>query len=169
MNRRYNCNHQIPIICLLRNQPQAIAVINGSEKCPDIHGLVRFYQTCDGVVVYAEINGLPKEQSTCNYMILGFHIHNGTSCTGDAHDPFSDAMAHYNPDNCNHPYHAGDLPPLFASNGKALLIFQTNRFRVDEIIGKTMIIHDSPDDFKTQPSGDSGNKIACGVICRVAR
>ena len=56
------------------------------------------------------------------------------------------------------------MPPLFSNKGYAFMIFLTDRFKVDEIIGKTVIIHSMPDDFKTQPSGDSGMKIACGVI-----
>ena len=76
----------------------------------------------------------------------------------------SDAKAHYNPDNCEHPYHAGDMPPIFGNNGYAFSIFLTNRFWTDEIIGKTVIIHLQPDDFHSQPSGDSGAKIACGEI-----
>lgn len=82
-------------------------------------------------------------------------------------DPFADAMSHYNPNDCEHPHHAGDLPPLFGNDGFALLLFLTSRFSVDEIIGKTVIIHDQPDDFTTQPSGNSGTKIACGVIGKV--
>lgn len=59
---------------------------------------------------------------------------------------------------------AGDLPPLFENNGLAVSVFLTNRFSVNQIIGKTIIIHDKPDDFTTDPSGNSGTKIACGVI-----
>ena len=83
-------------------------------------------------------------------------------------EAFADAMSHYNPMGCEHPYHAGDLPPLFGSNGSALLLFLTDRFSVKEVIGKTVIIHDRPDDFTTQPSGNSGTKIACGVIRKTA-
>ena len=43
-------------------------------------------------------------------------------------------------------------------------MFYTNRFVPEEIIGRTVVIHENPDDFKTQPSGDSGSKIACGEI-----
>ena len=82
-------------------------------------------------------------------------------------DPLANAMSHYNPDGCVHPYHAGDLPPLFGNDGLALSLFLTNRFSVDEVIGRTVIIHDHPDDFVTQPSGNSGAKIACGVIRRI--
>lgn len=56
------------------------------------------------------------------------------------------------------------MPPLFENNGYAYLSFLTNRFHIKDIIGKTVIIHDMPDDFRTDPSGNSGNKIACGII-----
>ena len=79
-------------------------------------------------------------------------------------DPFSDALTHYNPDTCAHPQHAGDLPPLFGNNGYAFSMFLTNRFSVSEIIGRTVILHSAPDDFTSQPAGNSGVKIACGVI-----
>ena len=65
-----------------------------------------------------------------------------------------------------HPYHAGDLPPLFGSGGVAVSVFLTDRFHLEDIIGKTVIIHSSPDDFTTQPSGNAGAKIACGEIKR---
>ena len=92
------------------------------------------------------------------------HIHSGMSCTGNKTDNFADAMTHYNPDNCPHPYHAGDMPPIFGVNGTAFSVFLTDRFSVKEIIGKSVIIHANPDDFTTQPSGNSGEKIACGII-----
>ena len=77
---------------------------------------------------------------------------------------FPNARAHYNPHDCHHPYHAGDMPPLFGADGYAFLTFVTSRFTVNEIIGKTIIVHSEPDDFSTQPSGNAGEKIACGVI-----
>ena len=56
------------------------------------------------------------------------------------------------------------MPPLFENNGYAYLSFFTNRFEVKDVIGKVVIIHDMPDDFNTNPSGNSGTKIACGKI-----
>ncbi|MBD5170178.1 MAG: superoxide dismutase family protein [Oscillibacter sp.] len=151
---------------VLRGRAQAAACIAGSENYPDISGTVRLYQTREGVVVCAEIYGLPHTDLPCHGQIFGFHIHKGTDCEGTMDDPFADAMSHFNPEDCEHPYHDGDLPPLFGNNGTAVCAFLTNRFSVDEVIGRTVIIHDHPDDFTTQPSGNSGTKIACGVIRR---
>ena len=142
----------------------AEAKIKGGSKFPEIDGNVYFSQTPKGVIVTAKINNLPYLNEKCTQRIFGFHIHNGTSCTGDEEDEFKNALTHYNPKFCNHPEHAGDLPPLFENNGEAYMSFLTNRFTVKEIIGKVVIIHDSPDDFTTNPSGNSGEKIACGKI-----
>lgn len=74
------------------------------------------------------------------------------------------AGTHYNPKNCPHPEHAGDLPPLLSCNGFAFQIFYTDRFVPEEVLGKTIIVHAASDDFTTQPSGNSGIMIACGEI-----
>lgn len=150
-----------------RYRPKAVAVINGSAKYPDIKGRVMFFQVNNGVIVRAEVSGLPKTEKPCKSPIFAFHIHNGMSCTGNIKDPFADADGHYNPENCPHPYHAGDLPPLFSANGKAVLSVLTDRFTISEIIGKAVIIHSRPDDFTTQPAGNAGEKIACGIIKRL--
>ena len=88
----------------------------------------------------------------------------GTSCTGNSEDEFANAKSHLNPNNCPHPFHIGDLPPLIENNGFAYMSVLINKFKIKDILGKVIIIHDSPDDFKTQPSGNSGTKIACGKI-----
>jgi Cu-Zn family superoxide dismutase len=48
------------------------------------------------------------------------------------------------------------------------MTFFTNQFRVDQIIDRAVIIHESPDDYRTQPSGASGRRLACGVIQRIS-
>lgn len=167
MNRSSYCGPSgDSLLPLLRGRAQAAAGVAGSEGFPDVSGTVRFYQTKEGVVVLAEVSGLPRGGSPCQDRVFGFHIHKGSDCGGNMDDPFADAMSHYDPDGCEHPYHAGDLPPLFGNGGVALSLFLTNRFSVEEIIGRTVIIHDRPDDFTTQPSGNAGTKIACGVIRR---
>ena len=154
---------------VLRSRPQAVVFLRGSAEFPDISGIVRFYATEWGTLVAADVVGLPHKNGECEGRIFGFHIHAGESCTGNADDPFADALSHYDTNLCPHPYHAGDMPPLFGCRGRAFSVFLTDRVTVGELIGKTVIIHDSPDDFTTQPSGNAGTKIACGVISPTAR
>ncbi len=118
---------------------------------------MRFFQRHDGTMVEVEITGLPRSETG----FFAFHIHEGDSCAGDG---FPDTGSHWNPGSASHPNHAGDLPPLLADHGKAYMKVLTNRFHVGEIIGKTVVIHGDPDDFCTQPSGNAGTKIGCGVI-----
>ena len=165
----YRMNNYISLCSVFRRRANAAAFVTGSEKYPNIQGRVLFYQMRDGVIVRAEITGLPRGEGACDSPIFAFHIHGSGNCTGNHDDAFADTGVHYNPNSCQHPYHAGDLPPLFGSDGKALSVCLTNRFNVNEIIGKAVIIHLSPDDFKTQPSGNSGEKIACGVIMPTAK
>lgn len=142
------------------------AHIHGSSNYPDIHGSISFRQKRCGVLVTAEIFGLPYNEA-CNSGIFALHIHDGDSCSGNFEDPFANAGVHYNPCGFAHPYHAGDLPPLFSNRGYAYMSVFTDRFTVKEIIGRTVIIHKNPDDFTTQPSGNAGEKIACGKICSI--
>lgn len=156
-------------IDLLKNPPTAHAIVNGSPSLPNLHGLVLFYQLTDGVLMIARIEGLPQGPDACSANVFGFHIHEGNSCSGNATDPFADAGTHYNPANCRHPAHAGDLPPLFGNHGFAFMAFMTDKFSVSEVVGRTVIVHSAPDDFTTQPSGNSGAKIACGQIMQNVR
>lgn len=142
----------------------AKAIIKGGKQYPKINGVVYFKETQNGVLITARIDHLPETDNNCTGRFFGFHIHEGPSCTGNAKDEFADAKFHYNPNNCPHPFHKGDLPPLLENNGYAYMSVLTNKFRITDIIGKTLIIHDMPDDFTTQPSGNSSTKIACGVI-----
>ena len=148
---------------LFAKKPQALAEIRGSAAYPRIRGHVRFYQTRYGVFVVTELGGLQRG-GRCASPILAFHIHGGGQCTGNASDPFANAGTHYDPQGCPHPYHAGDLPPIWGADGYAFSAFLTGRFTVKEIIGKTAVVHKGFDDFTTQPAGNAGEKIACGEI-----
>ena len=139
--------------------PLAVARIAGGERYPRIKGTMKLYPHRDGVYVTVQVQGLPE--TATNFFAL--HIHEGDNCGGSG---FANTKGHYNPGGLPHPQHAGDLPPLLACNGKAYLAVVTNRFKIPEVIGKTLIIHLAPDDFTTQPSGNAGSKIACGVIRR---
>lgn len=148
----------------LNNFNTAKAYVKGGKQYPKINGIVTFKETKNGVMLTAKINGLPQSKDKCKGRFFGFHIHEGTSCTGNFTDEFANAKSHLNPTNCLHPFHMGDLPPLLENNGYAYMRVLTNKFKIEDIIGRVIIIHDSPDDFKTQPSGNSGTKIACGKI-----
>ena len=140
--------------------PDAVAKIRGGVEVPKLSGCIRFYQQKGCVLIVAEIFGLPRENETG---FFGFHIHQGESCSGT---DFSETGSHYNPVDQIHPKHAGDLPPLMCCRGNAYLAVKTDRFTVHDIIGKTVVIHSDTDDFHTQPAGNAGRKIACGVICK---
>ena len=142
------------------NCPDAVAQIRGGAEAPQLSGCVQFYQENGCVLVVARISGLPTESETG---FFGFHIHQGENCSGT---DFSGTESHYNPAKQEHPEHAGDLPPLLRCWGNAYLSVKTDRFSVNEIIGRTVVIHSDPDDFHAQPAGNAGRKIACGVICK---
>ncbi len=144
----------------------AKAHIKGGKKYPQIDGIVTFKETKDGVLVTAKINGLPQSKDKCTGRFFGFHIHEGTSCTGNLSDEFANAKSHLNSPHCPHPFHMGDLPPLLENDGYAYMNVLVNKFKIKDILGRVVIIHDSPDDFTTQPSGISGTKIACGKIVK---
>lgn len=151
---------------ILAQPPDAVADVRGGGVYPRLGGTVRFYQTRYGVLVSAEVVGLPTQNGPCTGRVFGFHIHEGDACRGTQQDPFASVGGHYNPAGCEHPHHAGDLPPLFGNHGYALSVFLTDRFTVDEVVGRTLIIHGGVDDFTSQPAGNAGQKIACGRIMR---
>ena len=140
--------------------PDAMAEIRGGMEAPQLTGCVQFYQEKGCVLIVARISGLPRESETG---FFGFHIHEGENCSGI---DFSGTGSHYNPTNQPHPKHAGDLPPLMECCADAYLSVKTDRFSVKDIIGRTVVIHSDPDDFHSQPAGNAGKKIACGVICK---
>ncbi len=152
-----------------RRLPNAVAIVNGVGAYAAVQGQMKLYEQPNGIMVAVSFEGLPQGRGQCEHPIFGFHIHGGSACTGNATDAFADAGMHYNPHTCPHPYHAGDMPPIFGVNGRAYMSFLTDRFTVRDVLGKTVILHDRPDDFTTQPSGNAGNKIACGVIGPVRR
>lgn len=144
----------------IQNQTSsAIAHISGGRTCPRLRGTVRFLPRRGGTLVVAEICGLPVSKTG----FFAFHIHEGGDCCGNG---FPGTGGHYDPNGVEHPKHAGDLPPLLSDNGRAYCQVLTGRFRVEDIIGRTVVIHSGADDFFTQPSGNAGRKIGCGVVKR---
>ncbi|NBI72011.1 superoxide dismutase family protein [Clostridiaceae bacterium] len=157
-----NPTPRLSFIYLLQNTtPRATAWVRGSAEAPELSGLVKFYETpYGGVLVEAEIFGLPNVNIQNSSDFYAMHIHNGSGCQ----DNFSHINGHFNPANQPHPGHAGDLLPLLGNQGYAWTAFYDKRFNIEEITGKYVIIHAHPDDFTTQPSGNPGSMIACGEI-----
>ena len=144
---------------MVRKTSAAVARLKGDDQHPGLCGTVRFLACRGGVLVSADIRGLPESESN----FFGFHIHEKGNCCGAG---FPDTGSHYNPERQDHPRHAGDLPPLLNCGGRAVMKVLTGRFCVDEVVGRSVVIHDMPDDFISQPAGNAGKKIACGLICR---
>ena len=146
---------------LERDRPQAAAWVRGNKAHPELSGLVKFFATpYGGVLIEAEIVGLPNVQTEGSSDFYAFHIHE----EGDCSDGFTKTGGHYNPTNRLHPGHAGDMIPLMGNQGYAWTAFYDKRFTMPEIVGKSVVIHSERDDFTSQPSGDAGEKIGCGVI-----
>ena len=132
-----------------------------------VSGTVTFTEVADGVQVHADITRLTPGNH-------GFHVHEFGDCSAaDA----SSAGAHFNPTNNPHAgpdaaeRHVGDMGNVEAdASGKATLEYVDHQISLttDErsVIGRSVVVHAKADDLKTQPAGDSGARIACGVIGR---
>lgn len=130
-------------------------------------GTVTFTQKGGKVVVVAKVSGLAPGSH-------GFHIHEKGDCSsGDG----MSAGGHFNPLGKPHAHpsttdrHAGDMPMLVAdSAGNASLTVELDVITVGsgatDVVGKGVIVHKDPDDYKTQPTGNAGARVACGVIRR---
>jgi superoxide dismutase, Cu-Zn family len=146
--------------------PTAIAKLEPT-KGNTANGTVTFTQKGDKVVVDAKLAGLTPGGH-------GFHIHEKGDCSsGDG----MSAGGHFNPRGKPHAApttmdrHTGDLPMLVAdAGGNAALVVEIDVMTVgsgeNDIVGRGLIVHKDPDDFTTQPTGNSGARVACGVITR---
>ena len=129
-------------------------------------GEATFEQVGDKVHLSVLVQGLKAGQ------VHGFHIHEAGDCSsGDG----MSAKGHFNPGGKPHgnpasgEHHAGDLPALQADQrGHVALEADLSGITVapgpNGIVGRGLIIHADPDDYTTQPTGNSGARIACGVI-----
>lgn len=148
----------------LAPKPSAMAKLAPTQG-NTANGTITFTQHDSKVLVDAEIAGLVPG-------LHGFHIHEKGDCS--APDGTS-AGGHFNPtsqphgDPNGHAHHMGDLPMLYAdSDGRAKLHVELDSPMLqpgaENIVGKAVIIHQKFDDFSTQPTGNSGARVACGVI-----
>lgn len=151
---------------LANSNPYSIAYLKGGSNNSIIKGTVEFFPWSTGTIIKLEVLGLPTSGEKTNNF-FGFHIHEIGECKlGKNNKDFESAGGHYNPESQLHPEHVGDLPMIYSNNGYSFMLFYTSRFTPEEIVGKSVIIHSSLDDFKTQPSGNAGERIACGEIIK---
>jgi superoxide dismutase, Cu-Zn family len=149
--------------------PTAIAMLNPTNG-NQANGVVRLAQEGEHVVVRARVTGLAPNSEH------GFHVHEKGDCSApDA----SSAGGHLDPQGKPHgpqhaDHHAGDLPSLKAdASGVAATSFEVQGTLLGagaaDLIGKALVVHADPDDFMSQPAGNSGPRIACGVIASPAK
>lgn len=147
---------------LLDGRPAARALLCGSNAHPGLRGEALFYPYQDGTLLLIRALGLPGDGFyACRIHALG------DCCTG-GDVAFHCAGPHYDPEGREHPNHAGDLPVLLSSGGRALSLVYTGRFQPGQVLGRSVVLHALPDDYRSQPTGAAGGRIACGVISPVA-
>ncbi|HTP12584.1 MAG TPA: superoxide dismutase family protein [Bacteroidota bacterium] len=146
-----------------RGITKAIAVLYPT-KGNAVTGIVRFEAVENGTRVVADVSGLTPGKH-------GFHIHEFGDCSSD---DGSSAGGHFNPAGMPHSMpssdqrHTGDLGNIEAdASGKAHLEFVDRMVTFsgrNSIIGRAVVVHEKEDDLKTQPTGNAGARLACGVI-----
>jgi Cu-Zn family superoxide dismutase len=145
--------------------PRATAKLEPAPGNP-VWGSVSFTETSGGVLVRADVRSLPPSRE------FGFHVHEKGQCTPP---DFMSAGGHFNPGSKPHAHfeqgerHAGDLRNLRSdAEGNATYVFETKLLAVREglnsVVGRAVVIHAQADDYKSQPAGNSGPRIACGLI-----
>jgi Cu-Zn family superoxide dismutase len=150
------------------SKKQSATAVLAPTKGNSVSGTVNFTQKGDVVLVEARVNGLKPNGSN------GIHIHEKGNCSAaDA----SSAGGHFNPSSSQHGgpagavRHGGDLGNLKAdANGYAQMSIEVTGISLgtdaNSITGRAVIVHAGADDFKTQPSGNSGARVACGLISK---
>lgn len=137
-----------------------LATADGTEV-----GQVTFIETPAGVQVSADLHDVTGDG------VHGFHVHE----TGECSPPdFTSAGGHFDPEGVDHacppttPRHAGDLGNVAITGGAGLLDLTTDLLTVapgdTSVVGKAVILHEGEDDCSTQPTGDAGGRLACGVV-----
>jgi Cu-Zn family superoxide dismutase len=130
-------------------------------------GAIDLIQTQAGVLLKVSIKGLPAGERA-------FHIH----AVGKCEPPFTSAGPHFNPENKKHGMmagegHAGDMPNLHVPQGGQLMVEVLNTgitldkgkpTSVFDADGSAVVVHAGADDYKSDPAGNAGDRIACGVI-----
>jgi Cu-Zn family superoxide dismutase len=137
-------------------------------------GTAQLTQTPSGVLIELDLKGLPPGEKA-------FHLHENGAC--DPRDGFKSAGAHFDPRGNQHGLHAakgphaGDMPNQFVRQDGVLrahvlntvVMLPPGEATLFDADGSALVLHAKPDDYRSQPAGDAGDRIACAVIERGAR
>lgn len=149
------------------SQKQAKASISATKTAIPGNGMIDFVQDGNEVEMKLELNFPSKAGQT-----LAVHLHEHGDCGNEGND----AHGHWNPTKSNHgkwgegQFHLGDIGNVHLdSSGKGTLNLETSLWTVgtgatNDVVGKAIMVHDKADDFITQPTGNAGGRIGCGVI-----
>jgi superoxide dismutase, Cu-Zn family len=174
MNRSGKENHPMRLPLLLvtaaalslaagpaRAGSSAEATLHDAEK--KTVGSATLEETPQGILIHASLDGVPAG-------VHAFHVHE----TGKCEPPFTSAGGHWNPGSKSHGFesekgaHAGDLPNIHVpDSGKLEFEVLAPGAKLAEMLdadGAALVIHAGADDYATDPAGDAGDRIACGVI-----
>jgi superoxide dismutase, Cu-Zn family len=151
-------------------RPPPIQVELQPRSGSNVTGTLALQQEKDGVLISGEVRGLAPAS------VHGFHVHEKGDCS--APDATS-AGPHFNPNGSPHgqmgagPHHEGDMPNIVADEHgvaqvKALIAGATLDAAPGSLRGRALVVHRDADDYKTQPAGNAGARVACGVIASPA-
>ncbi|HXO40883.1 MAG TPA: superoxide dismutase family protein [Thermoanaerobaculia bacterium] len=146
----------------------AQAVLQPAKDSPGFSGRVIFYQAGSQVRVVADVAGVSPLGNH------GFHVHENGKCERDPGKDFASAGGHFNPAGTPHAcpdaasHHAGDLGNIVINaDGTGHVDVTTSALSLSgasSVVGRAIILHAAPDDCTTQPTGNAGGRLACGVI-----
>jgi len=149
-------------------QEPATAVARFVDGDGEANGSAELWEApSGGVLIRIEVSDLPSESW------VAFHVHETGTC--DHTTDHESAGAHFNPGSKDHGYmaaggpHAGDMPNQYVG-ADGVLRAQVFNDRVslgdgeNGIRGRALMVHAKADDYESQPSGDAGDRLACGVI-----
>jgi superoxide dismutase, Cu-Zn family len=147
----------------VRGQDAVAELIDGKANPV---GTAQLNQLAQGVQIVVAISGLPAGKHA-------LHIHE----TGECEPPFESAGGHFNPTDAEHGWnnaggpHAGDLPNIYVGEGAVQVEYITDRVTLEDgetslfdDDGSAIVVHEGQDDYLSEPAGDAGHRLACGVI-----
>jgi len=139
--------------------------LTGAPTDTDFAGTISVTPEGSGVRIVADVAGVDTDG------LHGIHVHENGQCDheGEGGQHFTSAGGHFNPSGTEHacpptdPRHAGDLGNIEVSGGTGHLELSVSNLTADQLNGKALILHAGEDDCKTQPTGNAGDRLACGV------